>query len=208
MRRIGRTTKVFTVSHDSSSLSNGAHGPAGVVVSVGVNVRRLRQRAGWSLGDLARAAGVSKSTVSTIEGGDGNPGLETLVALSVALGVPFGALMSPSEEPVDVLTQEDAPALESADGAFRGRLMYNAHRTSETEVYTFELEAGSTHDADPHPPGAMETVICNSGRLAVGPTGDEVQLGPGDRVTFDGGQPHRYRAAGRTARFIIVISYR
>ncbi len=151
---------------------------------------------------------MSKSTVSTIEGGDGNPGLETLVALSVALGVPFGALMSPSTAPVDVLTQGDAPALESADGAFRGRLMYNARRASETEVYTFELDAGSTHDADPHPPGAMETVICTSGRLAVGPTGDEAQLGPGDRVTFDGSQPHRYRAAGRRARFIIVISYR
>jgi transcriptional regulator with XRE-family HTH domain len=193
--------------HDLSSVSNE---PASnvVVSTVGDNVRRLREQRGWSLGELARAAKLSKSTVSTIEGGAGNPGLETLVALSVALGVPFNHLISPPRSRVDVQRQDDAPTIESTGGGFRGRLVLTSGRSTETEVYLFELDAGDAHRADAHPAGASETVICTSGRVWVGPIGEEVELRPGDRATFAADQPHSYRTTARNARIVLVMTYR
>ncbi|MDU6439694.1 MAG: helix-turn-helix transcriptional regulator, partial [Pantoea sp.] len=59
---------------------------------------RERQRAGLSLAEVARRAGIAKSTLSQLEAGNGNPGIETLWALCVALNIPFARLMEPEEK--------------------------------------------------------------------------------------------------------------
>ena len=41
-------------------------------------VRTERERAGLSLSELARRADVAKSSLSTLESGQGNPGVETV----------------------------------------------------------------------------------------------------------------------------------
>ena len=53
------------------------------------SLRRERRRTGLSLSEVARRAGLSKSTLSQLESGAGNPSLETLWALAVTLDVPF-----------------------------------------------------------------------------------------------------------------------
>jgi transcriptional regulator with XRE-family HTH domain len=71
---------------------------------VGQNVQKLREQHGWSQKELAQNADLSQSQVSLIERGDGNPTLESLNKLAIALGVAaivllVGlALMSLSEE--------------------------------------------------------------------------------------------------------------
>ncbi len=56
------------------------------------SIRRERERVGLSLSELAKQAGIAKSTLSQLESGTGNPSVETLWALGVALGVPFSNL--------------------------------------------------------------------------------------------------------------------
>src|SRR5690606_27397827 len=53
--------------------------------AIAAAVRRERERAGLSLTELARRAGVAKSTLSRLESGTANPSVETLWALGVAL---------------------------------------------------------------------------------------------------------------------------
>ena len=54
---------------------------------IAVSLRRERERAGLTLTELAKRAGIAKSTLSQLESGTGNPSVETLWALGVALGV-------------------------------------------------------------------------------------------------------------------------
>ena len=54
-------------------------------------IRRERLQSGMSVSDLARRAGVAKSTLSQLESGLGNPSIETLWALATALGSAPGA---------------------------------------------------------------------------------------------------------------------
>ncbi|MDK6768860.1 helix-turn-helix transcriptional regulator, partial [Klebsiella aerogenes] len=49
------------------------------------SLTRERSRTGLSLAEVARRAGIAKSTLSQLESGNGNPSLETLWALCVAL---------------------------------------------------------------------------------------------------------------------------
>jgi transcriptional regulator with XRE-family HTH domain len=207
------------MAHGSFSISNGsgsAEGrppPAGrgvaadLVALVAMNIRRLREQAGWSLGELARRSQVAKSTLSGIEAGAGNPGLETLVAISVAFGVPFGALIAPMPSHVSVQRAGEGPEIVSAGGSFTGRLLLSTGRAAETECYRFTLQGADPYDAEPHPAGVVETVVCTRGRLLVGPGEATVELRVGDRASFAADQPHRYQAVGRVAELFIVLSY-
>jgi transcriptional regulator with XRE-family HTH domain len=56
---------------------------------------RERLRTGLSLAEIARRAGIAKSTLSQLESGNGNPSLETLWSLCVALDIPFARLLEP-----------------------------------------------------------------------------------------------------------------
>ncbi len=62
-------------------------------------LRRERTRAGLSLSELAKRAGIAKSTLSQLEGAGGNPGMETLWALAVALGCRSARCWSPRRPP-------------------------------------------------------------------------------------------------------------
>lgn len=59
---------------------------------------RERARTGLSLAEVARRAGIAKSTLSQLESGNGNPSLETLWALCVALDIPFAQLLEPQAQ--------------------------------------------------------------------------------------------------------------
>src|ERR1700684_3982944 len=73
-----------------------AAAPAGAPLElIAASLRRERRRTGLSLTEVARRAGIAKSTLSQLESGAGNPSLETLWALCVALDAPFSRLRAP-----------------------------------------------------------------------------------------------------------------
>jgi transcriptional regulator with XRE-family HTH domain len=60
---------------------------ADVAQRVASRIRELRMKRGWSLEELAEAAGLSRDAVVRIEQGSRNPRLGTAEQLAVALGV-------------------------------------------------------------------------------------------------------------------------
>jgi transcriptional regulator with XRE-family HTH domain len=201
------TRRLFDVSDDASSVQNTA--PTATVVStVGGNIRRLRVRAGMSLRELAASARVSTSTLSGIEAGSGNPGVETLVSIGGALGVPFSDLVMPHEPDVQVQRADEGPVVEAAGADFTSRLLLAERSRSVTEVYEATMEPGDVYRAEAHLPGVTESVIVVRGHMRVGPLDATVELGPGDRATFAADQVHTYEALAEGTRFVMVLSYR
>jgi transcriptional regulator with XRE-family HTH domain len=64
---------------------------------------RERLRTGLSLAEIARRAGIAKSTLSQLEAGNGNPSIETLWSLCVALDIPFARLLEPQAAKTQVI---------------------------------------------------------------------------------------------------------
>jgi transcriptional regulator with XRE-family HTH domain len=185
---------------DGANMTNAT--PIGA--TIGAALRRERDRAGLSLTELARRAGLAKSTLSQLEAGDGNPSVETLWALGVALGVPFSRLVEPPVPAVRVIQRGEGPRIRSEQADFTGTLLTAGSVHARRDVYLVEQEPGEVRAARPHTPGAVEHLVVAAGRMRAGPTGDEVELGPGDYVAFAGDVPHTY-AALKPGTFAILV---
>lgn len=59
---------------------------------------RERKKSGLSLSEVSRRAGIGKSTLSQLESGTGNPSIETLWAICIALDIPFAKLIEPENK--------------------------------------------------------------------------------------------------------------
>ncbi len=154
-------------------------------------VRTRRAAQGQSLGDLARASGLSKTILARIERGEGNPSVETLWRLSRALHVPLGELIAEDAGPVQHIPHRSGESLQ-ADSGMRAWLVHADGRERRSELFELDLPTGIEQRSEPHLPGTEELIVCQHGRVLAGPLGDEAELGPGDAVRFAADAPHRY----------------
>ena len=174
---------------------------------VAANVRRLRERAGLSLNQLAASAGVGRSTLALLESGNANPSIETLWAIARALGVPFGTLVELSRPDVRVVRAGEGVRFSAEEATFRSRLLASSNRRGSTELYVIEAEPDAPRLADGHVTGVVEPLLVLDGGLRAGPREAPVTLGPGDLVTFDGDVPHLYEALEPGTRAVLWMDY-
>ena len=158
------------------------------------SLRAHRAAQNLSLGALAQKAGLSKTILSRIEAGAGNPSLETLWRIAHALDISLGTLLGVDEPSnIQVIRKGEGQPIASTSG-LRGWLLFAEGRGQRTEVITMELDPGVDYHSQPHAPGTAELVICLDGALDVGPQGQTTTLQPGDAAWFPADLPHRYRA--------------
>lgn len=163
-------------------------------VLVAAALRRERQRAGYTLTDLARRADVGKSTLSELESGTGNPSLETLWALAGALGIPVSRLLDPPRIHVHLIRAGDGPTLAAETAEYRATLLSTSPLGGRRDIYRVTAEPGQGRESEPHLPGLIEHVIVSTGRALVGPTAHPETLDAGDYLCYPGDAPHMFRA--------------
>ncbi|WP_026425474.1 helix-turn-helix domain-containing protein [Actinokineospora inagensis] len=158
------------------------------------SLRRERDRVGLSLSELAKRAGIAKSTLSQLESGAGNPSVETLWALSVALGVPFSRLVEPPQPTIRVIRAGEGPAVYSERADYVATLLASCPPGARRDLYLITAEPGGRRASEPHSPGVVEHVVLCSGRALIGPPEHPVTAEPGDYVCYPGDQPHVFEA--------------
>jgi len=174
-----------------------------IVKVVGDNLKRLRAERALTLSDLGRASGVAKATLSALEGGRGNPTLETLSALAAALQVPMGDLIT-SADPAPVTVVRSDEGTEIPGTANMLRLVAGFGPGGSVEIYEAVWRKRSTRNAGGHGPGTREHVLVTRGGLKVGPLGREVGLSAGDYATFAADEPHLYEARAGTRALLLM----
>ncbi len=182
--------------------------PAPPLAVIAAALRRERERAGISLAELARRAGLAKSTLSQLETGTGNPSIETLWSLGVALGIPFSRLIEPPPAPVRVIRHGEGTRLRADRADLVATLLATGAPHTRRDIYLMELEPGEPREAEAHIPGSVEHVVVGAGRLKAGPSGEPVELAPGDYVAFPGDAPHHYEALETGTWAVLVMEHR
>ncbi|MCT9006486.1 helix-turn-helix domain-containing protein [Streptomyces sp. NPDC054766] len=174
---------------------------------IAASLRRERARAGLSLSELAKRAGIAKSTLSQLEAASGNPSMETLWALGVALGVPFSALVEPPSPAVQVIRAGEGPTVHSEQAAYAATLLSASPPGARRDIYHLRVEPGAARASEAHIPGSVEHLIVGAGRLKAGPRGEAVELGPGDYMAYRGDVPHAYEALEPGTTFVLVMQH-
>jgi transcriptional regulator with XRE-family HTH domain len=182
------------VAGSGAGAGAGPGDSAGVVVVIAASLRRERDRASLSLSELARRAGIAKSTLSQLESGTGNPSVETLWALAVALEVPFSRLVDPPRPGVRVIRAGEGPAIYAEHASYSATLLAACPPGARRDIYLLRAQPGEPRLSEPHMPGMIEHAVISTGRALVGPVGEPVELGPGDYITYPGDTQHIFSA--------------
>lgn len=167
-----------------------------MLLELGHNLRALRAERGISLSELARLAGVSKSSLSEIEAGKRNPTVETLYALCGPLEVPLTALLG------------ESPGVDAASAAgVRTTLLSVRHLPGRTvEVFRIEFPAAGEHTSPGHGVGVREHLMIVEGALRVGPFGSERVVSQGESIAWTSDDRHRYQVVEGPGEGVLVIT--
>lgn len=198
---------LFVKPNAKTDGANMTEPPVPPLATIAAALRHERTRAGLSLTELARRAGIAKSTLSQLEAGSGNPSVETLWSLGVALGIPFSRLVEPPAPAVRVIRRGEGPAVRSEEADFIGTLLAAGSSRARRDIYTVRLEPGAARHAEPHIPGSIEHFVTAAGRVLTGPAEDPVEVGPGDYVAFPGDLPHVYQALTPGSWGVLVMEH-
>ena len=180
---------------------------ADVIAQVSMSLRRERVRTALSLTELAKRAGIAKSTLSQLENGVGNPSLETLWALAQALGIPLSRLVDPPRQGVQVIRAGEGAVMHAERAAYDAALLSSCPPGARRDIYRVIGQPGGPHLAPPHMPGTMEHLILGSGRVLAGPEGEALELGPGDYLRYPGDVPHVFDALETDTTGIIIMEH-
>ncbi len=193
-------------SERSTNIPNA--GPAAAPLErIAAALRRERRRAGLSLTEVARRAGIAKSTLSQLESGTGNPSLETLWAICVALDAPFSRLLDPPRPRVQVIRADEGPTVSAEHASYSATLLAACPPGARRDIYRITAEPGHARASEPHMPGVTEHVVLSAGRALVGVAGEPVELGPGDYISYPGDLPHVFEALAPRTLAVLVSEH-
>lgn len=161
-----------------------------------LNLAALRREKSLSQHALSELAGIPRSTITHIESGQGNPSLNNLCLLAVALGVSIEELLATPREHITLLQSDAVPVLSRGAGLVKlHKLMPD--RVRGIEIDRLEMAAGSSMGGQPHIQGSKEYLTVTRGEILVSVAGSEHTVKAGDVLAFPGDQRHGYRNAGK-----------
>lgn len=164
-------------------------GPRTLEASIGLQVKKLRQALGMTIGDLARVSSLSSGMVSKIENGQTSASLTTLEALANALNTPIATFFQTFDEKRDATYVKAGQGLtierRGSRAGHRYQLLGHSVRSAvRIEPYLITLD----EEADAYPlfqhPG-HEFIYMLGGEIAYRHADQTYALKPGDSLFFD-----------------------
>ena len=163
---------------------------------LGPRLRTARQERGWTLEELAGRAGMSVSTLSRLESGKRQAGLELLLPLTRQLGIRIDDLLEP---------QDRDPRVRRAAVRRDGMTVAPLTR-EESEVRAFKITYHpDAPECEPRTHEGHEWLYVLSGRLRLMLGEQDLVLSRGEAAEFDTRIPHRIRAEGQRSAEVISI---
>lgn len=163
------------------------------LLTLGARVQGLRHERGLTLQQLAAAAEVSVSMLSSVERGQKAPTVLVLARIADGLGVPLAELVAqPEDSRVIVRRAADQDTVEEP-GGWRRTVLTPVVPGVNFEWIRTTLPPGCDAGRFPaYAPGSHEFVAVESGTLRLTLADRTVELGAGDSVYFAADVTHAY----------------
>lgn len=187
-------------------ISQSAEEYPDVLKHVASNLRRLRDRQGWSQTILAERSGLSRRMISAIESGAANVSLSSLDRLASALSVTFTQLVRPPA-PVDGRPMASV-VWEGRFKGSKGVLLGAVPSAVETEFWEWTLAPEERLEAQEGPVTQHDMIYVLEGVLTVEKMGGDALVEAGGFISFPGTGTvvfsNRSASAVRYVRVVVV----
>ncbi|SDO64843.1 helix-turn-helix domain-containing protein [Desulforhopalus singaporensis] len=182
-----------------------------VSLDLGSQVRKLRNKRGLTLQDLADLTGLSKPNLSQIENNLVTPPIATLLKISSALGVGIGFFFKESEPDRDIVVVRREDRTGIAKGPHVSQIGYQYEPLAYPKVekmmepFIVHMEERAAEDIVYNNHRGEEFLYVLNGTLEFHRGETTVTLNQGDSLYFDSSLPHGYRGVGGTVITLVVI---
>ncbi|WP_127716377.1 helix-turn-helix domain-containing protein [Halobacteriovorax sp. HLS] len=154
------------------------------------NVKALRAKRNYTQAQLAKLAGLPRTTLTNIESGEGNPSLSNIIKLANSLNVSIDLLVS-APRPSTVLIKEDDLPKEIKGPAFITKILPDTIK--DLDIDRVSLKRNETFKGTPHLNGTREYMTVISGEVIVRFNGEKYHLKKNDLLAFPGDVHHSYQ---------------
>ena len=177
--------------------------PAENTISPGARFRRLRQKRGLSLAQVAKATDVSVGFLSALERGQMSASIATLRRIARYYRTNILSFFEPAKENSRVVKPAERKILETTKGV---RMELLAWGNTAMEPHLFRIKPrGNSGESYTHEGEEFLHVL--RGQFEIWLNQDEhYLLGPGDSLYFQSSTPHRWQNPGKTESWLLWIN--
>lgn len=178
---------------------------------LGARLRRIRQRAGYTLDWTATRADVTKGYLSKVERGQASPSIAVVNRLSEIYGVGLSEFFMPEGERQSIVVlragQRRAVNRTGTEVGYRYEVGDVSKANPRSEVFFLTLpclDPGVVPPKNRH--NGEEVLLMLEGQMMFEYAGIEIVLNEGDCIQFDAQNEHfGYAIGGKEARAFVVI---
>lgn len=168
------------------------------------NIAQLRGKRNLSQLQLAKLAGVPRTTLTHIESGSGNPSLANLAKIAASLSVSIEELLSRPRQDISLIEADQVPLQTRGSGNVQiAKLMPD--KIKGIEIDRLEFAVGSVMGGHPHLQGTKEYLSVIHGELTVHISGEVFVVKKGGVLAFPGNQAHSYKNTSRGVTLALSI---
>ncbi len=148
----------------------------------------------------------SRTTLTHIESGSGNPSLSNLIKIATGLRVTVEELVSPPFNPVQLIPASELPQVSQAKGMVTiTKILPESSRGFAIDKVL--IKGPYRMKGSPHKKGTKEYLCCLKGKMSLFTEGEKFSLKTGDLLIFPGDQHHSYfNDAKSDLEFISIVS--
>ena len=177
--------------------------PVENAVSPGARFRRLRQRRGLSLAQVAKATGVSVGFLSALERGQMSASIATLRRIARYYRTNILSFFEPAKDNSRLVKPGNRKILETTKGV---RMELLAWGNTAMEPHLFRVKPGG-NSGESYTHEGEEFLHVLRGQFEIWLNHDErYVLTPGDSLYFQSSTPHRWRNPGKTESWLLWIN--
>ncbi len=177
--------------------------PAENTASPGQRFRRLRQRRGLSLSQVARSTGVSVGFLSALERGQMRASIATMRRIARYYGTNILSFFEPAKDNSRLVGPSERKVLETTKGV---RMELLAWGNTAMEPHLFRIKpGGSSGESYTHEGEEFLHILRGEFEIWLN-TDEHYRMKPGDSLYFQSSTPHRWRNPGKTESWLLWIN--
>ena len=178
-------------------------------MNINRKIKDLRLARGFTLEELAKAAGLTKGYLSRMERARKAPPFSTLETIAVALNQDIACFLEKSEREsksknIDLFRQVEHVPLISSNAGYSYRPLFKDYQRKYMTPFIMHIKKGATkyfkHDGE-------ELVYVLKGNVILEYEGSVFKLGEGDGFYLDSRLKHRFKNDGKIEAQLLAVNF-